>query len=112
MIISSRHEAGPLAVLEAGVKGVATVGTAVGHIAEWAPRAAASVPVGDWAALAGATAQVLGDEELRLRIAREALRRATEEDADYTARGFQAIYASLTHRRSMRADTPDADARL
>ncbi len=38
MIISSRHEAGPLAVLEAAVKGVPTVGTAVGHIAEWAPQ--------------------------------------------------------------------------
>jgi glycosyltransferase involved in cell wall biosynthesis len=112
MIISSRHEAGPLAVLEAALKGVATVGTAVGHVGEWAPRAAAAVPVGDWAALACATAQVLGDEELRLRIAREALRRATLEDADYTARGFQAIYASLTHRRRMRTDTPDADARL
>jgi glycosyltransferase involved in cell wall biosynthesis len=112
MIISSRHEAGPLAVLEAGVKGVATVGTAVGHIAEWAPHAAASVPVGDWAALAGATAQVLGDEDRRLCIAREALRRATQEDADCTARGFQAIYASLTGRRSLRVDTPDADARL
>jgi glycosyltransferase involved in cell wall biosynthesis len=112
MIISSRHEAGPLAVLEAAVKGVATVGTAVGHVAEWAPDAATSVPVGDWAALAGATAQVLGDEDRRLRIAREALRRATQEDADYSAQSFQAIYASLTGRRSMRVDAPDADARL
>jgi glycosyltransferase involved in cell wall biosynthesis len=95
MMISSLHEAGPLAVLEAGVVGVATVGTAVGHIAEWAPQAAAAVPVGDSAALARATAELLGDEYLRLRIAREALCRATREDADYTARGFQAIYASL-----------------
>jgi glycosyltransferase involved in cell wall biosynthesis len=109
MIMSSRHEAGPLAVLEAGVKGVATVGTAVGHIAEWAPHAAVSVPVGDWAALARATAQVLGDEDLRLRIAREALRRATQEDADYTVRGFQAIYATLPARKAMPADSPDAD---
>jgi glycosyltransferase involved in cell wall biosynthesis len=96
MIISSRHEAGPLAVLEAAVKGVPTVGTAVGHIAEWAPHAAASVPVGDSAALARMTAEVMSDEDQRLRIAREALRRATQEDADCTARGFQAIYATLT----------------
>jgi glycosyltransferase involved in cell wall biosynthesis len=95
MMISSRHEAGPLAVLEAGVAGVPTVGTAVGHIAEWAPRAAAAVPVGDWAGLARATAELLGDEDMRLRIAREALQRAMREDADYTAQRFQAIYASF-----------------
>jgi glycosyltransferase involved in cell wall biosynthesis len=111
MIVSSRHEAGPLAVLEAAVAGVAIVGTAVGHIAEWAPDAAASVPVGDSAALARAIADVLGDEDLRLRIAREALRRAAYEDADHTARGFQAIYANLTARRSVRTNAPDADAR-
>ncbi|GAC1501641.1 MAG: glycosyltransferase family 4 protein [Steroidobacteraceae bacterium] len=111
MIVSSRHEAGPLAMLEAGVEGVPTVGTAVGHVAEWAPHAAASVPVGDFAALARAIAEVLGDEDLRLRLARAAFRRATEEDADYTARGFQAIYAGLAPPSRMRRKVPDADAR-
>lgn len=96
MIISSRHEAGPLAALEAGVEGLPTVGTAVGHIAEWSPTAALSVPVGDWEALAGAMVKLLHDEDLRLRIAREAMLRATREDADYTANGFQAMYAELT----------------
>ena len=102
MLISSRHEAGPLAVLEAAVEGVASVGTAVGHVAEWAPDAAVAVPVGDWSALARATAALLSDEDRRIRIAREALRRATREDADFTAQGFQTIYASLVacaHRR-------------
>ena len=111
MIVSSRHEAGPLAMLEAGVEGVPTVGTAVGHVAEWAPHAATSVPVGDWAALARATAAVLSDEDLRLRLARAAFRRATEEDADYTARGFEAIYAGLAPPPKMRTKAPDADAR-
>lgn len=111
MIISSRHEAGPLAVLEAGVKGVPTVGTAVGHIAEWAPHAAACVPVGDSAALARITAEVISDEDRRLRIAREAVRRATQEDANYTARSFQAIYATLTARGDVPTKTTDADAR-
>ncbi|MGB6306989.1 MAG: glycosyltransferase family 4 protein, partial [Steroidobacteraceae bacterium] len=96
MIMSSRHEAGPLAVLEAGVMGVATIGTAVGHIAEWAPHAAVSVPVGDWAALARGTSQLLLDEDLRLRIAQAAFRKATEADADVTARDFQAMYKHLT----------------
>jgi glycosyltransferase involved in cell wall biosynthesis len=96
MIISSLHEAGPLAVLEAGTLGVPTVGTAVGHIKEWAPHAAVSVPIADPTALARATAALLGDEDRRLRIAREAMRRATQEDADYTARAFQTMYAGLT----------------
>jgi glycosyltransferase involved in cell wall biosynthesis len=95
LMISSRHEAGPLAVLEAGVAGIPTAGTAVGHIAEWAPRAAAAAPVGDWAGLARVTAELLGDEELRLRVAREALLRAVAEDADYTAQHFQALYAGF-----------------
>lgn len=96
MIISSLHEAGPLAVLEAGTLGVPTVGTAVGHIKEWAPHAAVSVPVADPAALARATAALLGDEDERLRMGHEVMRRATQEDADYTARAFQTMYAGLT----------------
>lgn len=95
MVISSLHEAGPLAVLEAGAVGVPTVGTAVGHIREWAPDAAVSVPIASPAALARALANLLCDEDTRLRIGREALRRATSEDADCTARAFQAMYAEL-----------------
>ncbi|HZO24322.1 MAG TPA: glycosyltransferase family 4 protein [Steroidobacteraceae bacterium] len=95
LVMSSRHEAGPLAVLEAAGQGVPTIGTAVGHIAEWAPDAAGAVPVGDWSALAGAITEMLADESLRLRVAREALRRAVREDADFTARAFQALYTSV-----------------
>jgi glycosyltransferase involved in cell wall biosynthesis len=95
MILSSRHEAGPLAMLEAAVAGVPTIGTAVGHIQEWSPVAAASVPVGDWVQLAKTIGQLLEDEDLRLRIAREALQRAVREDANYTAECFQALYARL-----------------
>jgi glycosyltransferase involved in cell wall biosynthesis len=111
MIVSSRHEAGPLAVLEAAVAGVPSVGTAVGHLVEWAPDAAICAPVGDWAAIAKAIAEVLGDEDLRLRIAREALRRAVSEDADYTARGFESIYARVASPGSARTKATDADAR-
>jgi glycosyltransferase involved in cell wall biosynthesis len=98
LIITSRHEAGPLVVLEAAVVGVPTVGTAVGHMTEWAPQAALAVPVGDSEALAAAVSDLLSDEEKRLRIAGEALKRATSEDADYTAQRFQALYARLTGR--------------
>jgi glycosyltransferase involved in cell wall biosynthesis len=96
MVLSSRHEAGPLVVLEAAIAGVPTVGTAVGHILEWAPDAALSVPLGDWAALAATIAHVLANEPLRLRIAHEALARAVKEDADHTAQCFNELYARLT----------------
>jgi glycosyltransferase involved in cell wall biosynthesis len=99
MVITSRHEAGPLALLEAGVAGVPTVGTAVGHVAEWAPDAALAVAVGDSVALAGAIRRLLDDEMLRLRMAHEALRRATRDDADHTAQRFQALYSSLPATR-------------
>jgi glycosyltransferase involved in cell wall biosynthesis len=78
------------------------VGTAVGHIAEWAPEAALAVPVGDWQSLAAALHRVLSDEEFRLEIARGAWTRAVWEDADYTVRCFEALYEELTpsHRAS------------
>ena len=92
LVMSSLHEAGPLVLLEAAVAGVPAVGTAVGHFVEWSPSAALAVPVKDWDALANAIHQVLADEELRLRLAEEAQRRAILEDADYTVQAFQALY--------------------
>jgi glycosyltransferase involved in cell wall biosynthesis len=91
-VISSRHEAGPLAVLEAAVTGVPTVGTAVGHIAEWSPDAALAVPCGDPAALEAGVAALLDDEDLRLSMAAAAQRNAALENAEHTARGFDAVY--------------------
>jgi glycosyltransferase involved in cell wall biosynthesis len=98
-LISSRHEAGPLALLEAAIAGVPTVGTAVGHIAEWSPDAALGVPCRDPAALAAALESVLADEDLRMRIAGEALRRAQQDDADQTARACNEIYRHAVRRR-------------
>jgi glycosyltransferase involved in cell wall biosynthesis len=94
-VISSRHEAGPLVLLEAAAVGIPTVGTAVGHIAEWAPDAAIAVPVGDSDALAVALHDVLIDEPLRLRLARAAWLRALCEDADYTVGCFEKLYCDL-----------------
>jgi glycosyltransferase involved in cell wall biosynthesis len=93
--LSSRHEAGPVAVLEAAVAGVPTVGTAVGHVAEWAPHAALAVPLRNPEALARATLTLLGDEERRLTLAREAQRRALAHDADWTARRFESLYDEI-----------------
>jgi glycosyltransferase involved in cell wall biosynthesis len=94
-VISSRHEAGPVVLLEAGTVGIPTVGTAVGHIAEWAPEAAVAVPPEDPVALAAALHLVLGDEPLRLSLARAARLRALSEDADYTADCFDRLYSEL-----------------
>jgi glycosyltransferase involved in cell wall biosynthesis len=95
LLVSSRHEAGPLVVLEAAVAGVPTVGTAVGHIAELAPDAAIAVPIGDSAGLARATAELLDAEPRRLLLARRAQQRALTIDADHTARAFERIYEDL-----------------
>jgi len=102
LVMSSCHEAGPLVLLEAAVMGVPTVGTAVGHIAEWSSMAALAVPVGDWGALAKAMMDVLTDDDLRLRLAVAAQRRAVTEDADYTARTFEALYLQVLTTGALR----------
>jgi glycosyltransferase involved in cell wall biosynthesis len=94
MIHSSRHETGPLVVMEAAIAGVPTVGTAVGHIAEWAPQAALAVPVRDWAGLAEGIRRLMLDDALRMRLADNASRLAVREDADYTAACFLSMYRS------------------
>ena len=68
LVHSSRHEAGPLVALEAAACGVPTVGTAVGHIRDFArsaPGRALAVPVGDDAALAAGILALLADEPRR-----------------------------------------------
>ncbi len=91
-VLSSLHEAGPLAVLEAAMLGVPTVGTQVGHVSEWAPDAALAGPTGDAATLAANLIRLIDDDSLRLALAAEAQRRALAEDADCTARLFEAQY--------------------
>lgn len=97
-LVSSLHEAGPLVMLEAAVAGVPTVGTAVGHVAEWSPEAALGVPIGDASAFASAIARLIEDDALRLRLAHAGLERATAEDADFTAHRFHEVYLALAGR--------------
>jgi len=103
MVVSSLHEAGPLVLLEGAVAGVPTVGTAVGHIADFAPEAAVAVPVGDGAALAAGILRLAADEDERLRVAAAAQRRAIREDADHTARGFRSLYRDVARAGLRRA---------
>ena len=95
LIHTSRHEAGPMAVLEAAVCGVPTVGSDVGHVNEWAPDAAVAVPVGDPRALADAVADLLDDEPRRIRHAMAAQSRAAAIDADFTASSFERLYEDV-----------------
>ncbi|UPG90949.1 glycosyltransferase family 4 protein [Luteibacter aegosomaticola] len=106
LVMSSRHEAGPLVLLEAAVLGVPSVGTAVGHYVEWAPHAALTAPPGDAHALADAIARIAHDEPLRQRLATAAHYRAQTEDADATAAAFIRQYASP---RPQKAATTNAD---
>lgn len=96
MVVSSRHEAGPVVMLEAAAMGVPTVGTDVGQLRDWAPDRAVAVPVGDPGALAAAVARLLSDEPERLALAARAQEAAVREDADWTAERFEAMYRRLT----------------
>lgn len=99
MVFSSLSEGAPIAMLEAAVAGVPTVGTAVGHIAEYAPGAAIAVPARDAEGLATGILRLAGDEDLRLRLAKAAQTRAVAEDADFTAAEFVDLYARAIRAR-------------
>jgi glycosyltransferase involved in cell wall biosynthesis len=99
--LPSRHEAAGVAVLEAGLCGVPTIGTNVGYVAEWDPQGAAhAVPVGDAEALAGAILALLRAPELLAHLGAAARRLALGHNADWTASAFEAIYAEVTGSRS------------
>lgn len=102
LVVSSRHEAGPVAALEAAVAGVPVVGTAVGHVAEWAPHAAIAVPTADPEALADAIGTGLRNDALRLSLASAAQRIALAENADWTADQFLELYERVRHRAARR----------
>ena len=95
LVMSSRHEAGPVVALEAAACGVAVVGTRVGHIADWAPDRALAVEPGDAAALASAVLDLIADEGRRARLAASARVFALAHDADWTAQTFDGLYQAL-----------------
>lgn len=99
---SSRHEAGPMVAIEAAASGVPTVGTRVGHIAEWDGKEAQAVAVADDMALATATLQLLEDAPRRQQTAQAAWEWANTHTADRTALRFMALYEQLMddYRRS------------
>jgi glycosyltransferase involved in cell wall biosynthesis len=94
-VVSSRHEAAGVVILEAAAAGLATVGTAVGYVADWHSDRAVAVPVQDPAALARAIADVLQDPAQRERLASRAREWTLAHDADWTAEQFERIYAEV-----------------
>lgn len=95
LVLSSRHEAAGVVVLEAGACGVPAVGTAVGYIADGSPARAVAVPVGDADALADAILGLLADAARRERLGRAAQAWALAHDADWTAQQMERIYEEL-----------------
>jgi glycosyltransferase involved in cell wall biosynthesis len=95
LVVTSVHEADPIAMLEAAMVGVPTVGTSVGHIRDWAPGAAVAVPPGDDRALAREIVALLEDEGRRRAIAAEAATRARAADADTSAARMLELYRSV-----------------
>ena len=96
---SSLHEAQGVAVLEAALCGLPTVGTAVGLVADLAPAAALAVPTGDDAALAAGILALLRDGEGRRRMGERARAFALAHDAGSTADAFDRLYRDVAARR-------------
>lgn len=97
-VVSSRHEASSVTALEASLAGLATVGTPVGHLADWAsldPPAALTVPPQDADALAEAIIALLRDPAHRRRLAAAARAWALTHDADWSAAAFESLYARV-----------------
>lgn len=96
LVLSSRHEAGPVALVEAAACSVPTVGTAVGHVLEGSPERSLAVPVGDDAALARAIRELLSDPPRRLAMGAAARAWAWENRASAAAGRFEALYREVT----------------
>lgn len=109
-VVSSRHEAACVAVVEAAAAGVPTVGTAVGYVADWAPHRAVAVPTGDPAALAHAIRCVLEDGAGRRRIGEAAASWARAHDAAWSADQFESLYEEIARRPALQRRPPRAIA--
>lgn len=91
-LVTSRHEAGPLVVREAATQGVLTIGSPVGHIADWAPTAAITVDPQYEMRFANEIRNILRDDERRVAIATAAQAETVQHDADWTVEQFEAMY--------------------
>jgi glycosyltransferase involved in cell wall biosynthesis len=98
VVLPSRFEGFPLAVLEALLARSAVVATDVGSVAEAVRDGETGllVPPEDPAALTTAISRLLGDLELRQRLGEQGRRLVLEQfTADHMTRGFESLYAEL-----------------
>jgi glycosyltransferase involved in cell wall biosynthesis len=105
-VLTSYHDAGPVAVLEAAACGVPTVGTAVGHVADLAALpvpAAVTVPDREPATLATAILDLVAHHDRRDALAVAARQWAVMHDAAFTATAFEQLYLRLTARSAARS---------
>lgn len=101
-VMSARHDAGPVAFLEAAACGLATVGTNVGHLADLAaadPPGAVAVDPGRADLLADAISSMLSDPARQQRIAGVARSFALTHDRHATVDAFDALYRRLCAKR-------------
>ncbi|HUR22093.1 MAG TPA: glycosyltransferase family 4 protein [Vicinamibacterales bacterium] len=91
-VLSSRHEAAGVSVLEAAAARVATAGTQVGYVADWAPGAAVAVEPGDVGALSVAVSELLARPTRRRAVGEQAYARAHAFTMDDTVQAFDALY--------------------
>lgn len=100
-VMSARHDAGPVAALEAAACGLATVGTDVGHLADWAradPPAAVTVPIRRPDLLGSAIGEVLSDSTRRTTLAAAARAFALRHDHHATVDAFDELLTTLRRR--------------
>ena len=101
-VLTSRHDAGPVSVLEAAVCGVPTVGTEVGHVADFAAMtdpAAVCVTTRTPDEIAAEILGLLSDEPRRAAVAERARMWAVAHDSHHTSRSFEALYRRVTANR-------------
>ena len=94
-VLSSRHEAAGVVLLEAAACGLPIAGTAVGYLADWHPQRAVAVPPRDPAALAAAIVSLIRDPDRRAQLSRSAGEWTLAHDADWTADRLERLYERI-----------------
>jgi len=94
-LVTSRHEGGPVAMLEAAACGVPTVGTGVGYVADWANEKSLAVAIGDVDALADAILCLLGNSTRRKEMGNAARQWVRKYNIKWTADTLLHLYEKL-----------------